>query len=178
MNAPSIGGFQLTRKRTLLLAALAIDIVLMITGRLEALVVLLTIALVAWGGLRLIRFALSRRFIWKVRNRLIVTYLWIAFVPITLILIFFRMAGWVVTSQFAGYLVSTAMEHRAAAIEAPARLLARDLPAERTTIVQQLTATGFPAFAALVSGNSTFRYPADATIQMPPKEWNDYTGVV
>ena len=44
--------------------------------------------------------------------------------------------------------------------------------------VQQLTANGIPAFEALVTGGPEFRYPADATLSMPPEGWKDYTGLV
>jgi hypothetical protein len=70
------------------------------------------------------------------------------------------------------------MDHRESAIEAPARLLARALPPDRIAIAQQLTATGIPSFEALVAGNQSFRYPANAAIEMPPGDWKDYTGVV
>ncbi len=169
----------MTRLRVSLLAAVALDALLMATGSLSWLTSLINVVLVVWGSWKLLGLALSRsQLIWKVRNRLIVTYLFIAVVPIALILAFFLVAGWTLTAQFAGYMVSAAMENRERSIETPARLLARELPADRMAIVQQLTATGIPSFEALVTGNQVFRYPADSTIRMPPGDWKDYTGVV
>ena len=137
MTWPSIGTYQLTTKRVILIAAILLDVTLLATGKGgEGLAVILAI----WGSWILFRH-LRKRMLWKVRNRLIVTYLFIAVVPIALILGFFLVAGWVVTAQFASYMVNAAMEHREAAIETPARLLVRELPADRMNIMQQLTAT-------------------------------------
>ncbi len=174
MTWPSLGKYQLTTVRVILIVAVLIDATLLATGNGgEGLAVILAI-LGSWILFRHVR----SQMLWKLRNRLIVTYLFIAVVPIALILAFFLVAGWVVTAQFASYLVTTAMEHREATIETPARLLVRELPGDRITIMQQLTATGIPSFEALVTGSQTFRYPADAKIEMPPGDWGDYTGIV
>lgn len=170
---------QLTTRRVLLLAAVVLDAVLTMTGRLEGLSSLITVILVIWGIWRLLRLVMSRsQLIWKVRNRLIVTYVFISIVPIALILALFFVLGLFLTAQFSGYLVSSAMERREAAIEIPARLLARALPEDRTAIAQQLRATGISSFEALVTGGQIFRYPADSAIQMPPGSWKDFTGIV
>lgn len=174
MTWPAVGKYQLTTKRVILIATVLLDLTLLATGRGGE---FLAFILLVWGSWVLFRH-LRSRVLWKLRNRLIVTYVFIAVVPIALILALFFVAGWLLTAQFAGYLVSSAVDHREAAIETPARLLARELPADRMAIMQQLTATGIPSFEALVTGNQTFRYPANATIQMPPGDWKDYTGVV
>lgn len=174
MTWPSIGKYRLTTLRVIFILALVVDAILLATdsgGELLAVVL-------AIGGVWMLFRHLRPMLLWKVRNRLIVTYMFIAVVPITLILGLFFVAGWLLTAQYAGYLVSSAIEHRETAIETPARLLARELQADRTTIMQQLTATGIPSFEALVTGNQTFRYPPDSTLQMPPGDWKDYTGVV
>ncbi len=174
MKWPSIGGYQLTGLRALFIAALVLDIIQLATGSggygLAAILALCA----AWVLFKRVRAVL----LWKLRNRLIVTYLFIAVVPIALILAFFCVSGMGLTAQFAGYLVGSAIAHREAAVETPARLLARELPADRMAIVQQLTATGAPHFEAMVTGGQEFRYPADATIQMPSPEWKNYTGIV
>ena len=174
MTGPTIGGYQLTRRRVVIIALIVLDAILFATrsGGGTGLAAILLI----WGGWVLF-LAARTRLLWKVRNRLIVTYLFIFLVPMLLTLAFFLVAGWGLTGQFAGYMVSSAMEHREATIEAPARLLVRELSADRMAIVQQLTATGIP-FQALVTGSQPFRYPPDAAIEMPPGDWKDYTGVV
>lgn len=148
-------------------------------GRFGALTSLINLCFLIWGFWMLMRLGIaSSRHIRKVRNRLIVSYLFVAVVPITLTIAFLLVAGWLLGSEFAGYMVTSAIEHREAEIRTPARLLARELPADRLAIVQQLTATGALGVQALVTGGPEFRYPANADIQMPAAEWSDYTGVV
>ena len=138
-----------------------------------ALAVVLAI-LAAWKFFREAR----TRLLWHLRNRLIVTYMFIAVVPITLILALFFVAGWLLTAQFAGYLVTSALDRHQTAIKTPARLLALAAPSDRLAIAQQLTATGNTSFEALVTGGQPFRYPATATLEMPSDDWQDYSGVV
>src|SRR4051794_34939855 len=61
-------------------------------------------------------FRLARRgmktAIWRLRNRLIAAYLFIAVVPIVLILTLVVIAGWAVIGQMAVYLVNTELGHR------------------------------------------------------------------
>lgn len=180
MTWPSIGRFQLTTPRVCGIAAALLDAWLVATGKLP--LALTLVVLVVWSLVGLIRMALRRtQLIWRLRNRLIVTYLFMGVVPIALILGLFFVLGWLLTAQFAGYLLGSAVDRRETAIETPARLLARATPEDRIAIAQQLTATGIGSFEALVVGGAagpTFRYPADARLEMPPGDWNDYTGVV
>ena len=169
----------LTMRRIVALSMLALDVVLIATGRGGPLPVVLTFALFVWGAWRLMKLAFRRtRLIWQLRNRLIVTYVFIAVVPITLILALVFVAGYLLTGEVSAYLIGNSLDRQNAAIEDAATLLAREDPASRLSTVQQLTATGLPSFEALVTGGVGFRYPSDADISMPPAGWNDYTGVV
>ena len=140
---------------------------------------MMTFILVVWGAWRLIRLIFDRtRLIWRLRNRLIVTYIFIAVVPITLILALVFVAGFLLTGQVSAYLTGAAIDRQISEIGKAATLLARESAENRLTTVQQLTATGIPPFEALVTGGSTFRYPADSAIALPPAGWADYTGIV
>ncbi len=55
---------------------------------------------------------LMRKLIWRLRNRLIVAYLFIAVVPIALILTLAYAAGWTLVGQVAAYFVRTALSVR------------------------------------------------------------------
>src|SRR5689334_22494041 len=65
----------------------------------------------AWLALRLIRLAF-RRGIWRLRNRLLAAYLFMAVVPILLIATLAYLSARVVASQFAVYLVTSELERR------------------------------------------------------------------
>src|ERR1035441_5823686 len=66
-----------------------------------------------------------RKAIWRLRNRLIAAYLFIAVVPIILILALVGIAGYAVIGQMAVYLVNTELTHRINGLLFPAEALAR-----------------------------------------------------
>src|SRR5581483_1450375 len=72
-------------------------------------------------------FRLARRgmkeAIWRLRNRLIVAYLFFAVVPVVLILTLVGIAGWLVIGQMAVYLVNTELSHRETSLWRPVEAL-------------------------------------------------------
>ena len=131
-------------------------------------------------------FRLARRgmkeAIWRLRNRLIVAYLFIAVVPIVLILTLVGIAGWMVIGQMAVYLVNTELSHRETSLWRPVDALAHhptsgdEEPAVRR--FSMMIHTGFPAFQLLVKGQKPFRYPENADITAPSPEWKDAHGLI
>jgi len=93
------------------------------------------------------------RMMWRLRNRLIVAYLFIAVVPVALLLILFGLSGWWVTGQIAGYLVTSELERRTAGLERPAQILANIPAADREEAIRRTTsllAQSFPKVAVMV----------------------------
>ena len=98
-------------------------------------------------------FRLARRYtamlIWRLRNRLIVAYVFIAVVPILLIVVLVASATYVITGQAAVYLITSELDRRnellAAAAEHPENL-DRLLPFLRTRFpdVQVASSPGYP----------------------------------
>jgi len=89
-----------------LIALVLLDVLLQVTGKATALSVLITLVLAAYGLFRLGRLAVKRsRLIWRLRNRLIVTYVFVGAVPIVLILALAYFGTWIVVGQVATYLV-------------------------------------------------------------------------
>jgi sigma-B regulation protein RsbU (phosphoserine phosphatase) len=71
-------------------------------------------AIVLWvvaclGALRLIRFAL-RRLLWRIRTKLILSYLFVAVVPLVLLLMFFAVAAVLTSGVVASSMVTAAVE--------------------------------------------------------------------
>lgn len=179
MTWPSIGKYRLTGLRVLFIALAVLDAILFATGSAGG--TGLALILGVWAGWILFRQLLRQvrtRLLWKLRNRLIVTYVFIAVVPISLISALVFVAGYLVTGQVSAYLVGTALDRRNTAIDTAAELLARESPEDRLVTAQQLTATGIPPFEVLVTGGPVFRYPANSTLSMPADDWKDYTGIV
>lgn len=65
---------------------------------------------------RLYRF-LKQRLLWRLRRRLVVTYLFIAVVPIVLIIFLVGLGGYIINGQFASYLVASKLRTRAEVLQ-------------------------------------------------------------
>ena len=171
------------RARLFVLLALALlDVALVVTGKASALAVLLTLVVVSGGIVLGARLALRHsRLIWRLRNRLIVTYVFVGVVPIVLILVLAFVGTWIVAGQIAAYLVSSELARRALALENPARFMSQASANERAEVTKQLApllAGRYPGFEILVTGDQTYRYPADSKLEPPPDGWHTYTGLV
>ena len=95
-------------------------------GALDVWVVSLTLALIVLGcvlGLRWLR----RRFMWRLRNRLIVTYTFIGVIPLVLVLIMAVIAGYLFAGQFATFLASSDLNAELRTLEAANSAMATEL---------------------------------------------------
>ncbi len=172
-------------------------------GRVERLFLLLTLifavlyfarilpllqSLVALAGFVLAAVALFRvarrgvrKAIWRLRNRLIAAYLFIAVVPIVLILTLAGFAGWAVVGQVAVFLVNTELNHRMQSLLRPADALARVPAGDPQRALDRLglmMRNAFPDFEVLVTGSKNLRYPPDAKIAAPPPVWKRAHGLI
>ncbi|HMC61668.1 MAG TPA: SpoIIE family protein phosphatase, partial [Candidatus Solibacter sp.] len=122
-----------------------------------------------------------RAIIWRLRNRLIVAYLFIAVVPIVLIVLLVAGTSYVVVGQMAVYLVNTALNSHVRALTFPADAMSR-VPASSAETAMKRYGPGlqrnFPNFEMLVTGDLNFRYPPDSALEQPPKEWKHASGLV
>jgi sigma-B regulation protein RsbU (phosphoserine phosphatase) len=160
-----------------------------------ALLVLYAVA--AWGfkanGWALVLFAalmivgvvlaarLIRKSIWRLRNRLYVTWVFIGIVPIILMLALVASGGYIVAGQVAAYLVSSEMDRRAATLATPVSILSQAKPADRAVAVQQMgnfLNARMPGVQLAVIGDDSVRYPSGSTLEAPPSGWKDYTGYI
>ena len=131
-------------------------------------------------GIRLIRM-LMRRSIWRLRNRLIVTYVFIGVVPIVLILILAVLGAYFVAGQVAVYLVSSELDRRCASLRGPAGILSRTPGGNRVNVVREIAPfirDRFPDVEMLIRGGEEYRYPPDSRLSALPTGWKDYSGLV
>jgi phosphoserine phosphatase RsbU/P len=143
----------------------------------------LVFVVLAIAGLFL-AFRLMRKSIWRLRNRLYITWVFIGVVPIVLILALAGIGIWIVTGQVAVYLVSSELERRAASLVAPARILCQANSADRAVVAQQtgsLLGQRMPGiqlalFDSARSSDQTLTYPAGSKLEAPPEGWKDYAG--
>lgn len=123
----------------------------------------------------------ARRIIWRLRNRLIVAYLFIAFVPIVLIGILSSLVGWELVGGTAVYLVSSELDRRSNAMDGVAHLLA-EVPAEKreNTIHDVIPYMEhlFPSVTLAIRGKDVYTYPAGSEAPSAPSGWKDASGLV
>jgi sigma-B regulation protein RsbU (phosphoserine phosphatase) len=122
-----------------------------------------------------------RKAIWSLRNRLLVTYLFIAVVPVLLIGTLALIGAWTIGTQVALYLATSELERRQAALRFAVATLARVAPKDRAAAMEGMGKTvfesQFPGIVFLASdGTSTLRWPAEATTT-PPSGGKDDSGI-
>src|SRR5262249_22667866 len=129
---------------------------------------------------RLIR-RVTRTIIWRLRNRLIVAYLFIAVVPVVLMLALLLGTSYAVVGQTAVYLAYSALQDRMRTLNIPAFAMSR-VPAQNSEMAlaryEQILKERFPGFEILSTGDNTFRYPPDSKLEPPPEPWKNTTGLV
>ena len=122
-----------------------------------------------------------RKAIWRLRNRLIVAYLFIAVVPIILIVALAVIAGYAVIGQMAVYLVNTELTHRVNGLLRPAEALARapiGEPEQTLNRFVPMIRNGFPQFELLIGGHENLRYPPESRLEPPPPAWKRASGLI
>ena len=135
------------------------------------------------GLLALFRLARRgmRKAIWRLRNRLIAAYLFIAVVPIILIVALAVIASYAVIGQMAVYLVNTELSHRVNGLLRPAEALARAPVGDPEQTLRRfvpMIQNGFPQFELLIGGHEDLRYPPESRLEPPPPAWKRASGLI
>jgi len=162
---------------------LALYVVLRIAASASGFTVLGSLAMYVTGtlyALQLVRRNL-RRMIWRLRNRIIVAYLFIAFVPIVLIVALVMLAGWVLVGQIAVYLVNSELDRRTAALNGVARMLAGTPASKRQNAIHEVAPyiqDRFPKIELLIRDKTIARYPDDSNLSPPPAGWKSASGLL
>jgi len=126
---------------------------------------------------------LLRKAVWRLRNRLIVTYMFIALVPVVLIALLVSLGGYILINQLAVYLVTSELDRRVESLDTAADSIARSAPADRPILMRRMTELFYsernPGLEILVrdSGKS-IRYPDDGTLPPAPEGWKNTRGVL
>jgi sigma-B regulation protein RsbU (phosphoserine phosphatase) len=118
---------------------------------------------------RLVRAGLKKT-IWRLRNRLLVVYVFIAVVPIALLVGLVGIGVWILTGQIAMHMVTAELEERAHALLGPAQSQIRAItPYYRRR---------FPGLELLARDGGEWRDPKEASITAPPEGWREASGLI
>ena len=139
------------------------------------------ILLGAWILLRISRFGM-RKAIWRLRNRLLVTYLFIALVPVILIATLAGLGAYAFISQLAVHLASSELDRRINSLRFINETVARAQPAQRPDTAMRLSEIyqeRFPGLEIVVeSPTSKFQWPEAKADAIPPASWREVDGVL
>ena len=129
-----------------------------------------------WALLRLVRRAF-RRGIWRLRNRLLAAYLFMAVVPILLIATLAIVGTQAVARQLAVYLVTSELDRRIDGLKLLGDSMAQEKPGERR--IDSLYRKRYPGIGVLLreAGRET-HYPPDAPLPAPLDGWKNAQGIM
>jgi sigma-B regulation protein RsbU (phosphoserine phosphatase) len=123
-----------------------------------------------------------RRTIWRLRNRLIVTYIFIGVVPVFLIVLLVGLGSYIIFGQVADYLITTEIQRRSDSLNAAAEAL---VLAPSTVLDQRVDEVGkrlrrrFPTIELVAErGGKRYTFPDESKLTAPPQGWGDYAGLV
>ncbi len=142
----------------------------------------LSIVTGVWLLIRAVRWS-TRQAIWRLRNRLLVTYTFIAVVPLLLLIAMVTISGYMLMSQLVLYLATTELDRRVELLTSTAEALRYMEPARRQASVERMFdlyyRQRFQGIGVVVrEGETTFTYPKDLSVKPPPEGWKDVSGVV
>jgi phosphoserine phosphatase RsbU/P len=135
-----------------------------------------------WLAGRLL-WRLARYATWRLRNRLLVTYTFIALVPILLIAGLAIVAGMSMTQQLAVYLETSELERRIDGLESAAESVAQTLPDARPALIERMVQLfyreRYPGVEIMArDGVVVTRYPLAATLPEPHEGVKPIHGVL
>lgn len=120
--------------------------------------------------------------IWRLRNRLLVVYLFIALVPVILIATLAVAAVWAMSGQIAVYLATSEFDRRISFLKGAAdNLLERDSVEERLTGFYRLAdflSDHYPGIEVVAVAPEAWHFPKDSTLQLPDAAWENASGIV
>jgi sigma-B regulation protein RsbU (phosphoserine phosphatase) len=138
-----------------------------------------------WAIVRLGRY-LVRRLLWRIRTKLLVSYLFIAVVPVVLLLLLFGLAGILFSGLVASHIVAAEVDRRAALLRTNAEAALADMPGDdagaRASLERHLQSvrTANPDLVfALWRGDTVVTASSGAPTALP--EWtrpDGYAGLV
>jgi sigma-B regulation protein RsbU (phosphoserine phosphatase) len=138
-----------------------------------------------FGILTLARLGLlaMRRAIWRLRDRLIVTYLFISVVPVVLLALFAEVGAWAFAGQIGAYLLNAELGRRVGTLRVVAERLADAGPGERLETLRRasfMLEDRLPGTQVLVrdARGAQVRWPASSTLEAPAAGFGDTAGLV
>ncbi len=124
---------------------------------------------------------LIRRSIWRLRNRLIMTYVFIGFVPLVLVVVLVLLGGYILAGQTAMYLVSSELDRTMDTLRIPSRVLLLNPQARHEEVLGQIARfleARFDTFEVVIrEPEGIAHYPRTSQLQPAGAGLPDYLGL-
>lgn len=165
------------------LALLSAAIVFAYVPQAGPLNILATLGAVVTGLILLVRLSklIVRGAIWRLRNRLIVTYVFIGMVPLVLVLVLVGIGGYILVGQTALFLVSSELNRTVSLLAIPARVLAMNAHSPHAAVLDQVAPfirQRFPSFQVVIRRDGQIlHYPLNSTLTPLDGGAHDYSGL-
>ncbi len=135
-----------------------------------------------WLMIRVLRLAAAKA-VWRLRDRLLVTYLFISVVPILLVIALAVGSSMLLARQLVVYLVASELDRRVEGFRSFSSDIARTDPEEREVFIRQIVDLYFnhryPGIAVLVrQAGQSIHYPESSLPPAPPDGWQSVSGVM
>ena len=134
----------------------------------------------SWAALKWMRVGI-RTAIWRLRNRLVVAYLFIALVPVVLVGIMAYLAGVSLAAQVAVYLVSSEFDRRITSLRNAAGALLRvpEQQRERAWLgIRGAMSGSYPDMEVLIRDRGKVVFPPEPMMDPPPEGYNEAAGAI
>lgn len=139
---------------------------------------LLALAIVCW---KLFRIG-ARKMIWRLRNRLVVSYLFMALIPVLLLLILGGLVAYAFSAQVLAYLITTNLNHRVEELQSAVDTVMKAPPAARREAITRMGDYYSGAYDGFIlhyrAGATELRFPAASPVAPPPDAWGAARGLV
>ena len=139
---------------------------------------LIAAAIVVW---KLFRYGV-RKVIWRLRNRLMVSYVFMAVIPVALVVVMGALVAYLFSAQVLAYLVTTNLSHRVEELQSAVDAVMQAPPAARRDAITRMGAYYSGAYEGFSlhyrAGTADLRFPASTRIDAPPDAWPAARGLV
>lgn len=163
----------------LLLAIYLVTTLMPAPGLVSMLLKLVLYAVGAWVFVRISR-RMVRRMLWRLRNRLIVAYTFIAVVPVVLITLLVGLGASLIGGQISIYLVTSELERRIGSLRLTVDYLTRNAQdrSDWARNVAPYLSMRFPGLQLTIEDSVTWSYPPGAPPVTVPKDWPAGSGLL
>jgi phosphoserine phosphatase RsbU/P len=135
-----------------------------------------------WLTIRLLRMA-ALHATWRLRNRLLVTYLFISVVPIVLVAGLAIASGYALVQQLAVYLVTSELDRRIDGVRSASQSVLRTAPENRPELIKGMIdlfyREHYPGIEVVLrESGKVMQYPEAGAISAPGPGWEPSSGVL